>query len=168
MARSKELVKAQIQDLQTKRLDSVKQSNPRQQNTAKPSNTNYRKTGKSNAPTANWSTPRSGSCGRRNRQHGDGKCPAIGKQCRKCQKMNHFAVRCRNKDIQEVTGTVGGQEDSFFLGSVTTCTDESEAWFVKLKICKKEPTFKIDTGADTTVITEGTYKTLPWIPTLQR
>ena len=84
-------------------------------------------------------------------------------------------LRCSTirKQVHEVTeGACGGTddgEDSYFLGCVTEnfCDDEATAWNVKLKICNKYLTFKIDTGADTSVITESTYSTLPWKPTLR-
>ena len=51
-------------------------------------------------------------------------------------------------------------DNSFFLGSVTTCSDDTEAWNVKLKICNKWVMFKIDSGADTSVISMTTCKSL--------
>ena len=89
----------------------------------------------------------------------DVKCPAKGKRCRRCHNMDHFAACCR-KSIQEVVNEES-HDNSFFLGSVTTCSDDIETWNVNLKICNKRVTFKIDPGAaDTSVISVTTYKSL--------
>ena len=32
--------------------------------------------------------------------HPQRKCPAIGKKCKKCGKMNHFARACISKNVQ--------------------------------------------------------------------
>ena len=88
----------------------------------------------------------------------DIRCPAKGQRCRRCHNMDHFAACCR-KSIQEVVHEES-HDNSFFLGSVTTCNDDTEAWNVNLKICNKWVTFKIDSGADTSVISVTTYKSL--------
>jgi hypothetical protein len=54
-----------------------------------------------------------------------------------------------------------------FLGSVTTCNDDEEAWSVDLSICGTFVNFKIDTGADTSVMCDATYKSLRNPPKLQ-
>lgn len=49
------------------------------------------------------------------------------------------------------------------MGSIDLSnSDNTDAWTVKLKVCRKLITFKIDTGADTSVITEATYNSLPF------
>jgi hypothetical protein len=50
--------------------------------------------------------------------------------------------------------------DPFFLGAVTGCKGDEEPWNVYLKLCDKVVTFKIDTGADTSVISEDTFRKL--------
>lgn len=47
-------------------------------------------------------------------------------------------------------------------------SDNTDAWTVKLKVCRKLITFKIDTGADTSVITEATYNSPPVKTKLQK
>ena len=47
----------------------------------------------------------------------------------------------------------------FFLDSVT-CTDTENAWKVTLPICKTCVNFKIDTGADTSVISTEMFNSL--------
>lgn len=38
-------------------------------------------------------------CLKCNREHGPRQCPAFGKTCSKCHKMNHFAQGCKNKTL---------------------------------------------------------------------
>jgi hypothetical protein len=37
------------------------------------------------------------SCGKCGTQHEKRNCPAYGKKCRKCNKLNHFQKYCRSK-----------------------------------------------------------------------
>ena len=77
--------------------------------------------------------------------------------------MDHFAVCCpRNSRVNEVI-----EESEYFLGSITDCGD-IDAWYTKLPICGKTLKFKIDTGADISVISEATYNMLPIRPGLQK
>lgn len=41
-------------------------------------------------------------CGMKGHRASDDKCPAIGKTCNKCGKTNHFARKCRTRNIQEI------------------------------------------------------------------
>lgn len=41
-------------------------------------------------------------CLKCNREHGPRQCPAYGKTCAKCLKLNHFASGCRNKKVQDL------------------------------------------------------------------
>lgn len=38
-------------------------------------------------------------CLKCNQEHGPRQCPAFGKTCSKCKKLNHFASGCRNKSV---------------------------------------------------------------------
>lgn len=48
--------------------------------------------------------PKCNRCGRRS--HNTPKCPAIGRKCIKCGKLDHFAVVCREKGINNVDNDV--------------------------------------------------------------
>ncbi|XP_053388814.1 uncharacterized protein K02A2.6-like [Mercenaria mercenaria] len=90
-------------------------------------------------------------CTRCNRMHIQGKCPAKGKNCRKCGKMDHFSVCCRTKTLNELA------EESDYLGTIETGDGQ---WRAKLKVRHLLVCFKIDTGADVTVIPETVYLSL--------
>ena len=166
MARNSELVKSQIKDLQSKNLDSVQQKQSKPKHATSRGRGGYR----GNSGRTSHSCTQKVLCDRCNQRHEENDCPARGRKCRKCHRLNHFAVCCRTpqKDegqVHEVTHD-SDDSDSFFLGSIQSCDDASEAWTVELTVCDKPVTFKIDTGADTSVITESTYNALPWKPKL--
>ena len=48
-----------------------------------------------------------------------------------------------------------GQSTAFL--SVVDCTEEKDAWFITLKVKRMRLRFKIDTGADVTIITKKTW-----------
>ena len=91
-------------------------------------------------------------CGR------EGRCPAVGQQCQRCNKKGHFEHMCSSvrevrKDHQEV-GT--DEEEEFLLESVTT--DNKKPWTTSLKIKGIEVHFKTDIAPDVTIINERTYE----------
>ena len=101
-------------------------------------------------------------CGRCNRFHPVNKCPAHGKACKKCNKIGHFAVCCRTsvrpshkfkKSAHEVS--TDSLSDSFFLGNVST---GKEQWKVDLPILGRKINFKIDCGADVTILKKSVFE----------
>lgn len=92
-------------------------------------------------------------------------------QCRNCQKIGDFAVVCCSARVNEVT-TVGQEADHsgrHFLGEIETkytyVADSNTPWTVKLTIRDTPVTFKIDTGAGTS-ISDETYHKLKHLPQL--
>ncbi|KAL5017318.1 hypothetical protein ScPMuIL_006907 [Solemya velum] len=173
MARNSELVKTQIKDLEVRNLDAVRQHKPRSAASYRNSNS----TSRGRQPQHRQGRQRNVTielCDKCNRQHGDAVCPAQGRKCRKYKRLHHFAVCCRasrsqyKPNYKQVHEVAEDQEsdDTFFLRSVTNCDDQSKAWDVKLKVCNQNLTFKIDTGADRSIITESTYNSLSPKPKL--
>ncbi|KAL0860168.1 hypothetical protein ABMA27_010475 [Loxostege sticticalis] len=73
-------------------------------------------------------------------------CPAFGKQCLRCLKMNHFARACGNKShsvycVQESEEQV-----------INSINKNVDYWSVKLQINNKLVCFKLDSGADVNVL----------------
>ncbi|CAC5408776.1 unnamed protein product [Mytilus coruscus] len=92
-------------------------------------------------------------CG--NRQfHPREKCQAKGAKCYKCSNIGHFAKSCRTGKTVESVNVYSDSEG--FLGTINTVGDRP--WTTKLFIHKKEIDFKIDTGADVTVISDSDLK----------
>ena len=109
----------------------------------------------------------SASCGRCGGSHGKKKedCPAHGKQCYSCDGWHHFKDYCRSKtkkqgvnDVRESDAEIRSVQ-SFFLGSVGD--DDGEApWEIDLPVNGIQIPFKIDTGADVSVIPNSVYRTM--------
>ena len=91
------------------------------------------------------------------RDHLRGKCPAYGKSCNKCKKLNHFAACCGQKKVDEVkdeSTNSSRQLDTLFVGEIGCGGPPARCWEEKIKVgpdrvCVK---FKLDTGAEVNVI----------------
>lgn len=91
-------------------------------------------------------------CRRCRRKHEFKKCPAYGKQCENCGELNHFKIACRvngakTEEVQVVQDEVG----EFFVGS-------SEEWTVNVEIGDMKIDFKIDTGAEVSILKKEDFK----------
>lgn len=103
------------------------------------------------------------SCSRCKRQHGKTQpCPARNKRCRKCNKIGHFEVACFTKTLKEVTVVPKetDTDDPFFLGAIKEDNvieqhSSGEEWLVNLPVNGSTVEFKIDTGADITVMAQS-------------
>lgn len=97
-------------------------------------------------------------------------CPARNAECRKCKKLGYFAVACRSRVVNKVTAPYeeDGGSEAHFLGEITDADDSNDAWIVKLPIQDIEIDFKIDSGADTTVVPEKTFNKLKHRPQLRK
>ena len=96
-------------------------------------------------------------CSRCGYQHDKEKCPAQGKRCKICQKLNYFARVCQskttiNKQIHHVTEDEHS-DDEFFVGCITSVnTVDMGEWYEDLSIGSKTIKFQLDTGANVNVI----------------
>ena len=93
------------------------------------------------------------SCGRcgQHPKHDRNSCPAKDALCHKCKIKGHFAKVCRTaRNIDQICD----DSDSAFLGAVD-CNDQP--WTVNLQLSGVDVEFKIDTGADVSVIPESVY-----------
>ena len=171
MVRNSELVKSQIKDLQSKNLDAV-HVGARNQPVRKPPRRGQgrgaqgRHTGSQyhSVKTHKPSFPLCTQCNQRHEQI-ESECPARGRRCRKCKRFNHFAVCCKTKthgsqqhQVRQVVQDDSYDDDTYFLGAINN--NDTEAWKVKLKVNRRLLTFKIDTGADVSIMDETTYHSL--------
>lgn len=115
--------------------------------------------------------------------HGLNECPAYGKRCLKCGKMNHFQKMCRStisrKNIHLLESDEEDQDDEYeideiygyeeencnlFIGSINLDVHAMKmAWFTKIKINNMNEKsvfidFKLDTGAEANVIPFSVYQ----------
>ena len=82
-------------------------------------------------------------CGRCGLDKNHQKCPAMGQQCRRCQKMNHFAKVCRaklvnNVQLQRKEDTSSEDSDdyaSLFVYAVeSTTSSENEQFYEMVEV----------------------------------
>lgn len=97
-------------------------------------------------------------CGRsplHNRQN----CPAKEERCFRCNKMGHFGAVCKSKEVSTVTveqtQETHCQQDSLFLATLTSHSRGSSPWVVEILVNGYPVDFKVDTGADVTVVPEN-------------
>ena len=79
-------------------------------------------------------------------------CPAKDEQCHQCGKRGHFKRMCRNPP------RVNTIQQEAFLGEVKAKKDSQ--WMVELLLNGSPVSFKVDTGADMTVVPEKTLKSI--------
>ena len=114
-----------------------------------------RKTPKRDNKVFTGSPVTSTRCRRCGKIHMAGKCPAKLATCYNCNKRGHFAQLCQNKLGKAKVNALdlSVSDEDAFLGTVTS-TIESP-WKAMISLNGKRVVFKIDTGADVTVIPEG-------------
>ena len=93
-------------------------------------------------------------CGR-TPAHSKNQCPARDVACNQCQKKGHYAKVCRSGVLNEVNTAESDEEGIAFLGTVSS---EGEPWLINLNVNEHTAVFKIDTGADVTVLSEDEFK----------
>lgn len=93
------------------------------------------------------------NCGK---SHGINKCPAYGKTCYNCNKINHFTTMCMKKKVHMVqeesnhVEEVDDMSDHFFVGvaNVESANEITQTFYVN-----GQPTLmKLDTGAGCNII----------------
>ena len=99
-------------------------------------------------------------------------CPASDSVCRKCSKKGHWAKACRGRDsrslpqknISEISrqniAADSSDEETYFLGAIGTPTPSTNPWVTNLELNETSVAFKIDSGADVTVIPYKVYQTI--------
>ena len=87
-------------------------------------------------------------------------CPAKNATCRECNKIGHYASECRTKSVHEVS-TESMSDTEVFLGAIQQANTDKDPWKVELYIEGCLTGFKIDTGADVTVIPKSLLDKLP-------
>ena len=110
-------------------------------------------------PTRNESLQSAQKCSRcgKSPRHGKQQCLARASICKKCNKTGHYTSCCFTRGVSHVTASTenNDSDEDTFLGSVEL-QGESQ-WFATVCLNKKDVEFKLDTGAEVTVISETTF-----------
>ena len=87
-------------------------------------------------------------------------CAALGAECRKCGRRNHFAKVCRTRVTQPLYNYSIQMEmpdnDDLFIGALRESHDVKD-WSVTIPMNRQRIMFKIDTGAQCNVIPQWRY-----------
>ena len=89
-------------------------------------------------------------------------CPAKDATCCKCSKRGHWGTVCKSS---KTVGQVEEKDGNLLLREIGTETNNT-VWSVDLFIVNSQVCFKIDTGADVTVIPDKIYEALRPTPTI--
>ena len=116
-------------------------------------------TGTEQGNATTGSAPRPQRCSRcgKSPPHGCQQCPTNDVVCHKCHKGGHYKRCCKTKaNIREIAED---SEEETFLGTVNSANaiGASAPWLVEVKVNGEDVKFKVDTGADVTVIPERIY-----------
>lgn len=105
-------------------------------------------------------------CPRCARQHEGDYCPATNARCFKCNSRGHFSAACGFlSSLIEIPGQEN-EEKHIYLDNIS---DEQEPpWFTYLTIAGTRVKFKIDSGADVSIISTTIFKGLKDKPQLSR
>lgn len=127
-------------------------------------------------------------CRRCGGYHPPRSCPAYHATCNNCHKKGHYQKVCesgqyqrrnqsqgRNHHQSEVTAQVKDDEtarqrtdaNTFFMDTVV-CQGDHKPWYVDLTINHNQVArFKVDSGADVTLMSRDTYDSLKYKPSLE-
>ena len=101
-----------------------------------------------------WGTP-CGNCGIR---HAPSSCPAFGRRCHKCRKMNHFSRMCRGPEGQKkqvnTLDDCASDTEVMFIGAISA---ENKDWVETVSFGNVQELFKLDTGAQSNVLPKAAY-----------
>ena len=84
-------------------------------------------------------------------------CPARDAVCHTCQKKGHYRSQCFSRSVANVVTPslqYDEEEKGFYLNTVVS-KSQSKSWNNKVLVDGKEVTFKVDTGAEVTVLAEN-------------
>ena len=104
--------------------------------------------------------------------HPPRRCPAYGKKCRKCGKMNHFSKACWTQTASYSKSVSSIQTESdrptevpeFFIGAIDFGND-SDNWNIEVSVNDANILCKVDTGAQCNVMPLSVFKTnFPELP----
>ncbi|UYV70481.1 K02A2.6-like, partial [Cordylochernes scorpioides] len=107
-----------------------------------------RKYEKKHSPKQNQESEKEFKCQRCGKSHRAKNCPAWGKRCSKCKKINHFAAFCKSSAIRSLNDETEETVWSIHEAKVVHTLE----WKKSIIVNGKEICFKLDSGAEVNVL----------------
>ena len=98
--------------------------------------------------------PKCTRCGKPKHDRG-ARCPAKDATCHKCNRKGHYSNQCFSKTVAAAGATDELSSDTAFLGSMGANTQSP--WTAEILLNQVKVSFKLDTGAEVTAISDDTY-----------
>ena len=100
-----------------------------------------------------------------NIRHAPDSCPAAGRRCHKCKKMNHFSRMCRNSDWQKKqVNTLDDCESDSEVMIIVAVNAEDNGWVETVNFGSIQAVLKLNTGAQCNVLPKAAYDKLTTKP----
>ena len=84
-----------------------------------------------------------------------GKGPHTRQSCHSCQKKGHYSSHCFTNSVGSVATALSEIDDETAYFNTITSSSTTKLWNCNVALDGQEVTFKIDTGAEVTVISES-------------
>ena len=102
----------------------------------------------------------------RKSSHSRQSCPARDATCFRCNRKGHFGAQCLSKTVAEIADSQQESDfsdedlysDTIYLNAVNR--DNKKQWNVKVLVEKDPMTFKVDTGAEVTAMSDATFNSI--------
>ncbi|XP_071628027.1 uncharacterized protein [Temnothorax longispinosus] len=116
------------------------------------------------------------NCSKCGRTHGYRECPAYGKTCHKCGRMNHFSSVCKAK-VKNVKNILKdkdseSEDETLYVNSIVKVGEvmkkAKSVWTETVEVNGKVVKFKIDTGSEVNIISLKEYKSITEGQQIQR
>ena len=120
------------------------------------------------ADTTQSNAGRCTRCG--GKPHAREQCPASRRECHGCGAVGHYIRMCnsKSKNVKFVNADSDSEEETEFFLSAVRSSKDSKAWTTDIRVGDTDVRFKIDTGADVTVMPTSIYHTLNPKPELTK
>ena len=124
----------------------------------------HRPAGRARAKTNDHRARFKGKCTRCGKgPHSRQQCPANLVECHRCKKKGHFSSQCFTKTVAVVgelpsTTDLDDMDDVAYLNTIDS--DQGNAWTCHINVNGHDVSFKIDTGAEVTVISDNITKSI--------
>ena len=86
-------------------------------------------------------------------------CRARKARCRKCHLIGHYEHKCGTTNIRKNIRRLEDEDEEAILGSIKE-VNSVDVWNAELLVDQKKMEFRIDTGADVTVVPDRCFKSL--------